>query len=40
MSKLFGNSGDPDQMPDSAESDTGSTQFAKYPFTGLPTTMG
>ena len=35
MSKLFANSGDPDQTPRS-----GSALFAKDPFTGLPTTMG
>ena len=39
MAKLFANSGDPDQTPPSAASDLG-LQFANYPFTGLPTTMG
>ena len=33
MAKLFAKSGDPDQMPRSA-------LFARYPFTGLLTTMG
>ena len=50
MTKLFANSGDPDQTPRSAASDlglhclpitlSGSALFASYPFTGLPTTMG
>ena len=39
MAKLFVKSGDPDQTPRSAASDLGMHCFAKYPFTGLPTTM-
>ena len=40
MVELFANSADPDQMPCSAASGSGSLLFANYPFRGLKTTMG
>ena len=40
ITKLFTNSGDPDQMPCSAASDLGYVLFANYIFWGLQTKMG